>query len=402
MYFRELNIIRTIVQVMQKRIHGHTGCNNASKRVKVSHVPFASFRGKTPCGKYKIQCFSLSNTTAINDITIGSNKKYTFECPACMHSFKTRIYLVVNGRWCPYCARTKLCGNLECQMCFQKSFASFTNKAPCGKIAKKDCLVLDTIDTRQIFLGSSKKYTFRCSLCTHTFESRIFHVVNGRWCPYCARTSLCGTANCISCFEHSFASYAEKTPCGTPKSMCMVTNSANVAGRKRMLLNDIPKKSNKKYMFRCPTCTNTFGMRIFDVVSGKWCPHCKYKTQRSLYAWLKERYPDTVCEWKPVWCSTPYVCCKIVNGTCNIIQSRIQYRFDFYIPSKNTIIELDGEQHFRQVSNWPSPLHNQIRDAYKSMKARLNGVNMIRIKRSFMKSQDIDWGQYLYEKLLTF
>lgn len=375
--------------------------NNFKKRIKVSRTPFTTFRGKTPCGKYKIECFSPLNTANINDITIGSNKKCIFNCPSCMHSFTAQIFHVVNGRWCPYCAHTKLCTNLECNTCFQNSFASFNNKAPCGVIDKKDCLVSDTVDPRLIFLGSNKKYLFRCSLCAHTFKSIIYTVVEGKWCPYCARKRLCGDVNCVSCFEHSFASYIEKTSCGKLKIECLVTRDTNHKMSVCPLVYRIPLKSNKKYMFTCPTCTNTFNMRIYDVVYGKWCPHCNYKTQSLVYARLKTVYPDTICEWKPIWCSTPYLYCKLVDNVCCIVQSRMQYRFDFYIPSKNTIIELDGEQHFKQVSNWNSPLHNQIRDAYKSMKARRNGIRVIRIKRSFIKSNNANWEQYLFNTLLV-
>ena len=66
-----------------------------------------------------------------------------------------------------------------------------------------------------------------------------------------------------------------------------------------------------------------------------------------------------------------------------IIKSLGNYRFDFFIPSKNTIIEFDGKQHFQ-----PIPFFGGIRalrktkhnDYIKTMYCINNHINIIRIK----------------------
>ena len=43
-----------------------------------------------------------------------------------------------------------------------------------------------------------------------------------------------------------------------------------------------------------------------------------------------------------------------------------KYRYDFLIKDLNLIIELDGNQHFKQVSNWTSPEYNLKNDIVRS------------------------------------
>ncbi len=54
--------------------------------------------------------------------------------------------------------------------------------------------------------------------------------------------------------------------------------------------------------------------------------------------------------------------------------------FDFCID--NIIIELDGLQHFEQVSNWQSPELSRIKDTYKERTAISKGYYVIRLLQS--------------------
>lgn len=56
--------------------------------------------------------------------------------------------------------------------------------------------------------------------------------------------------------------------------------------------------------------------------------------------YLKLHFPDTTCQYRDSWCMNP--------------NSNKHLKFDFFIPSKKMIIELDGPQHFRQISKWQS------------------------------------------------
>ena len=66
-------------------------------------------------------------------------------------------------------------------------------------------------------------------------------------------------------------------------------------------------------------------------------------------------------------------------------------RFDFCIPTKNIIIELDGAQHFIQV-NYCKPLDTiQARDIYKMKCALEKGYKIIRIFQEDVYNNDKTW-----------
>lgn len=68
-----------------------------------------------------------SNITP-RQIRRNNQKKFWFDCDTCNHSFQTRPNAINYDCWCIYCANLKLCDDIECTICFEKSFAS-TEKA---------------------------------------------------------------------------------------------------------------------------------------------------------------------------------------------------------------------------------------------------------------------------------
>jgi very-short-patch-repair endonuclease len=55
------------------------------------------------------------------------------------------------------------------------------------------------------------------------------------------------------------------------------------------------------------------------------------------------------------------------------------------------IIELDGEQHFTQVSNWKSPEEQFDNDKFKQECANKNGYSIIRILQVDVFNNKYDW-----------
>ena len=73
--------------------------------------------------------------------------------------------------------------------------------------------------------------------------------------------------------------------------------------------------------------------------------------------------------------------------------------FDFCIKKLKLIIELDGDQHFRQVSNWRSPKVNQKRDKYKMKKAIKHGYSIIRILQRDVYNNKNKWDTRLIDQI---
>ena len=134
------------------------------------------------------------------------------------------------------------------------------------------------------------------------------------------------------------------------------------------------KKSSIKFEFTCDDCNLSFETMLSDVNFGNWCPYCKNKTEIKLLKELIKSYPTVKTQFKKNWCK-------------NIKE----LPFDFAIENINIIIELDGIQHFKQVSNWKSPEINLQTDIYKIKCANNNNFSVIRILQTDVYYDKFDW-----------
>lgn len=124
------------------------------------------------------------------------------------------------------------------------------------------------------------------------------------------------------------------------------------------------------------TCKNhnEFNQRPNNHLNGANCPICLNKTEQKLYAAVKPLYPTLITQFKQDWCKkTRYL------------------PFDFCIPEHNILIELDGRQHFIQVSNWNSPEETHENDLFKEKCANDNGYSVIRILQEDVFGDKYDW-----------
>ena len=63
------------------------------------------------------------------------------------------------------------------------------------------------------------------------------------------------------------------------------------------------------------------------------------------------------------------------------------------------IIELDGPQHFIQISNWQSPEQTRERDKYKLQCANNNGYSIIRLLQEDVYYDTYDWFDELIKSI---
>lgn len=288
------------------------------------------------------------------------NKKYLFDCPDCKHTFGAQICHIARGEWCSYCVGNLLCNDKKCQFCFDKSFAS--------QLQSQYWSSQNKFSPRQVTYCSGQYAFFDCNICGHTFQSRICNITYGTWCGYCASKILCDNSDCNFCYTHSFASH--------PKSEFWNSSNKNLPRTYHL-------SSRYKAVFNCDKCRRKFSMVLNKVVQGQWCPFCFNKTEGILFDWLKTVYSDTICQAKFDWCK------NVKTSQCR--------RYDFYIPSIDTIIELDGAQHFLQVSNWNSPDDIFVRDVYKTKKAIIHNISVIRILQEDVFRNTYNWKKYLKE-----
>jgi very-short-patch-repair endonuclease len=337
------------------------------------------------------------------------------------------------------CNCRKLCDKADCQICFEKSFASHEKS--------KYWSDKNELTPRQVFKVSGKKYWLNCE-CGHEFEASLANVTrNNKLCKYCSNPSLelCNKEDCQSCFEKSFASH-EKSKYWSDKNKLKSRQVFKVSGKKywfscdkcnhdfesslanitkqkrwcsycrnQKLCNNydcqycfkksfasyekskywsdkneltprqVFKSSGKKYWFNCKY-SHEFISSLHDITGNNtWCPICVNKTEQKLYENLLQIYPNLNRQFRVDWC-------KNINTTRYL-------PFDFALEDRKIIIELDGPQHFVQVRNWKSPEEHFKIDKYKEKCANENGYSIVRLLQEDVLYDKYDWITELNENI---
>jgi len=124
--------------------------------------------------------WSKKNTVSPRQVLNGSNKMYLFDCD-CGHEIKKAICDVTNDHWCKYCCRNpSLCEDEECNICFEKSFASHE--------FSKYWSLENERSPREVCKVSGKEYLFIC-VKGHRFSKVIANITKGlQECSVCAIT----------------------------------------------------------------------------------------------------------------------------------------------------------------------------------------------------------------------
>lgn len=71
------------------------------------------------------------------------------------------------------------------------------------------------------------------------------------------------------------------------------------------------------------------------------CSRCRNKTEGKIMNFLQSLYLSITSQATFPWCRNP--------------KTSSLYLYDFYLPDLKILIEVDGRQHFQQVSNWVAP-----------------------------------------------
>jgi very-short-patch-repair endonuclease len=295
-----------------------------------------------------------SNKNKLKPIQVfrNSHDKYIFNCDKCDHTFeKDMNHISGRNGWCPYCCNQKLCENKKCEMCLSKTFAS-SEKAKYWSEKNK-------LKPNQVFLNANSKYIFNCN-CGHEFEQVLGSTAQGAWCHYCCSPplKLCDKEDCKECFKKSFASHKD----------VKYWSNKNKEKPRNIFLN-----CNSKFIFNCSK-GHEYEQLLCSKSRGNGCPFCINKTEQKLFDQLIKLYPTLQQQFKVSWC-----------------KKKTYLPFDFLIPEHNIIIELDGPQHFIQISNWSSPEEQNINDKYKMGCANKNKYSVIRLTQEDVFYDTYNW-----------
>lgn len=298
------------------------------------------------------------------DFFKGRQEKFWFDCD-CGHQVFLSLEAINKGYWCHYCCvnATRRCPDKECQICFEKTVAA-SDLAEYWSSENK-------LEAWQVFKVSDGKYWMDCD-CGHTFLAKLTAIkFRGVWCPYCcsAPKKLCEKEDCQQCFERSFASHYRA-------SGWSIKNS--------LTARQVCRGSAKKYLFDCDKDPEHEFLMSPGQITGpdkSWCSKCRYKIEDKVFRLLSKEFKierQSTFQW-----------CR--HKRC--------LPFDFWIEETDILIELDGDQHFWQVSNWTSPEEVQERDHFKMDKALENGYSVIRIPWFDVFHDQNEWYETLIETI---
>lgn len=149
----------------------------------------------------------------------------------------------------------------------------------------------------------------------------------------------------------------------------------NKTGSKTKVISTTFKHRKSFLLFKCGECEQLFKRKWNDMVADKsyFCRNCSYKTSRLERAIMQ--YLDKH--------SIKYESEKRFSNCKNIRA----LPFDFYIPSKNLIIEADGQQHYypcnfngcSNIEAIKSFNSTQKNDRIKNEYCKLNNITLVRL-----------------------
>jgi hypothetical protein len=147
--------------------------------------------------------------------------------------------------------------------------------------------------------------------------------------------------------------------------------------------------AHKKVIIKCNTCNTVFQQAPTDHLNGKGCCICNQSHgERKIRKFLHENKIHFEPEKSFSNCRNP--------------KTNYKLRFDFYVPSKNLLIEFDGRQHFF-IGKFGSHIQTrqeltdlQYKDNIKTQYAKNQNIKLLRIP--YTKSKNIK--TILSQKLL--
>jgi very-short-patch-repair endonuclease/peptidyl-tRNA hydrolase len=293
----------------------------------------------------------------------------------------------------------------RCMKCSGSEKHTFDYVYDCFK--KQDCELLE-----KVYKNNNTKMEYRCN-CGNESEITFGHFKTGRRCMKCSGKEKHTFDYVYECFKKQDCELLEKVYKNANTKMEYICNCGNdseitfgnfkkgvrcskCSGNEKHtfdyvydyfkeqdceLLEKVYKNNNTKMKYRC-NCGNDSEITFGNFKTGVRCNMCKNKTEKILYEWLKENYKNVIFQAKFEWCKDKY-----------------HLPFDFLLEDYNLLIELDGPQHFEQVSNWVSPEETQKKDVYKMNIALQNSYFIIRVCQHDVFNNTIDWKQLLKEAI---
>ena len=299
------------------------------------------------------------NIEDMKKISISSNKDVKWKCKTTKECHKwTAVICSRNKSGCPYCSNKKICSK---ESCWCNSLWSLKPELRTEWFGNMDDMKLYPLHS-----GDKVKWKCKTNKDCHIYESRISD-----------RTRIEGTTNCPYCCV------PVKKICSKEGCWCNSLWKTNPELKEIYDgdINDLKKYTNGseiKIKLKCKSgkeCHKWYSTINHQTgLNSRGCPYCINKTEQKIYDKIITFYPLIKQQYKIEWC-----------------KNKTYLPFDFVLENDKIIIELDGIQHFEQISNWTSPEETHINDKYKMKCANNNSFSVIRLLQSDVFYDTYNW-----------
>ncbi len=328
-------------------------CKNCDKHFSQRPMAHLSGQGCRDCG-YKTLANDNKRTKEefIEKAKSVHGDKYNYEQSEYINR-KTKISI-----HCKDCDKTfyqvpssHLVGD-GCKSCGIKSRASKCRYTTEMFIEKAKSIHGDKYNYDQVkYIGSQAKVSIFCIKCNKMFSQDAETHLMGRGCRNCG-TKTSGSKRSLT------------------KEM-FIEKAKSVHGDNYNYDQVNYVNNHTKVIIYCKKCEDTFSQVPSSHLLGSGCPYHANKTELKLHYYLIEKKYEVKREHK--------------------FEDFKKSKFDFYLPDYNLVIELDGDQHFRQVRNWSKPKVTQTKDKLKMDYCLKNGISMIRLLQDDVFNDRYDW-----------
>lgn len=280
-------------------------------------------------------------------VYISGKKKVKINCKEHGEFMQQADAHIRQGQGCPTCGKNKQISKRT------KTLEQFISDAIKIHGDKYDY-------SKSIYLNDNSKILIICS--EHgEFEQKVSNHLQGKGCNKCA--DIIRASKKTKPFEQ------------------FIEDAKKIHSEKYTYENVIYKNSKNNILVTCKI-HGDFKITPTNLLTGKGCPICVNKGEMKIFEKLKLLYPSIEYNKKFEWCK---------NIKC--------LPYDFAILQQKIIIELDGCQHFKQVSNWLNPSSQLINDKYKENCANENGYSTIRLLQKDVFFDNYDWLKELLDTI---
>lgn len=333
--------------------------------------------------EYKIELSKVNSNLVLLSDYVNCKTKVTVKDIRCGHIWDVNPNTPLHGHGCPKCAGVK-----------KKTHQEFVNELK---------VINPNIEILSKYVNSSTKVKCRCKICNFEWVCVPYSLLAGRGCGKCYGKYLSDEEfeeklqqihPHIKLEGHYYGSHKptyfickidgtvwKNTPHDVirTKNGCPTCMSRDQSNRQYWTNDEYLEKVKKvcdyivpienyegwniQIHHKCKKCGYTWKISPTSILHNPHCPSCDGSKGERQIAKILEKYHVTY------ECQKKFYDLKHINSL----------RYDFYLPTLNTLIEYDGVYHYQPVINEELFAKGKIRDELKDNYALEHNINLIRI-----------------------